>query len=125
MTGRPAALARRFSSASRAAIGRACTSKRSPPGNSMSLITSISTSAAGALSGALPWRSGFFAGIHIDCTALRDGGGGEAVGFEAAGDAEEARLAEGAGHELDAEPQIARPRDGNGERREPTKEKGR
>src|SRR5581483_4713421 len=63
MTGTSAACARRFSAASRSAIGRACCSSASPPGNSRSLITSISRSATSAVSGALPCRSAFWAGV--------------------------------------------------------------
>src|SRR5919197_4623093 len=59
----PARPARRFSPASRLAIGRACFTRGSPPGNSRSLITSISSSATPDLSGTLPWRSSFLAGI--------------------------------------------------------------
>src|SRR4051794_5677547 len=61
----PAARARRFNAASRSAIGCAWVRSLSPPGYSMSLITSMSTSASGASSGALPCRSGFFAGFTL------------------------------------------------------------
>src|SRR5438874_2912816 len=66
----PARLARRFSAASRLAIGRACFTRCSPPGNSRSLITSISSSTTPDLSGTLPWRSSFLAGILVEVVHL-------------------------------------------------------
>src|SRR4051812_41917944 len=62
MAGMPAAFARRFSAASRGAIATACRTSGPAPSKSIALMTSISSSATGELSGTLPCRSRFFAG---------------------------------------------------------------
>src|SRR5688572_20184064 len=62
MAGIRALRARLFNADSRPAMGTAWRASRSPSGNSRSLITSISRSATGALSGTFPCRSGFLAG---------------------------------------------------------------
>src|SRR4051794_2559636 len=61
----PACLQRRFSSASRSAIGMTYGSSISPPSHSRSLITSSSTRATADLSGTIPCRSSFLAGISL------------------------------------------------------------
>src|SRR2546423_803615 len=56
MTARPASLARALNVASRFAIGSACRASFSPPGKSISLITSINNSAVRDLRCFLPCR---------------------------------------------------------------------
>src|SRR6188768_138007 len=63
----PAWRAWRLSAAIFSAIGITCSISGSLPGNSRSLITSISSRAASALSGTLPCRSSFLAGMGLFC----------------------------------------------------------
>src|SRR5258708_3746118 len=65
MTGMPSCLACRFRAAICRAIGRAWRRSWSPARNSRSLITSMSSRATADLSGALPCRSSFLAGMTI------------------------------------------------------------
>src|SRR6185295_10791670 len=59
----PASFARHFRSAMRCAIGTALAASSSAPSNSRSLMTSIMSNATGEVSGTLPCRSRFLAGI--------------------------------------------------------------
>src|SRR5262245_56940482 len=70
--GMPAVWARRLSASRFLAMGKANCSSSSASGSSRSLITSMSSNAAWALSGAFPCKSAFFARIDAYLVVLSE-----------------------------------------------------